>query len=384
MSLQALAQLDGVRLMATLAFQGYGPAIVPATALTIPDYDGAGRALRRAWELDPDDPRTLRRLAGLVTTRAEAMALYRRYLELPAEEEDVVVDNVKAWLAMLEAAGELKLYRLEGPVSADLPLRRAQGVPWVQVAVAGAPARPFLLDSGASGLSLPASLYHRLKLEPIAHFKVRGVSGRTETTPFVLVPELALGPFVLHNVPAVVTPARSEAPAVMGLSLLAPLVPALQDGGRLALDREAGAPAGCPLGEWWRMRPVGGMLMVDADLQGKPLRMVFDTGAARSVLGRAALQRLGIKESAGGSSTGLTGFTGAASQVGRVQRRGTLSFLGTEAGARGMAVVDLSAMSRSAGAEIDGILGIDLLGRATYQVDYGAGRLRVQPQQSGR
>ena len=31
--LRALAQLDGVRLMATLAFQGYGPAIVPATAV---------------------------------------------------------------------------------------------------------------------------------------------------------------------------------------------------------------------------------------------------------------------------------------------------------------------------------------------------------------
>ena len=33
MHLRTLAELDGIRLTATLAFQGYGPAIVPVTAI---------------------------------------------------------------------------------------------------------------------------------------------------------------------------------------------------------------------------------------------------------------------------------------------------------------------------------------------------------------
>ena len=33
--LQTLAQLDGIRLTATLAFQGYGPAIVPITSIPV-------------------------------------------------------------------------------------------------------------------------------------------------------------------------------------------------------------------------------------------------------------------------------------------------------------------------------------------------------------
>jgi len=347
--------------------------------LTVPDYQAAGHAFRRAYQLDPHDPRVLRRLAGLVTTRDEALRLYAHYLELPPVEEDVVVNNVRAWVAMLEAAAGRMLYRLEGEAAAGtVRLTRAKGVPWVDVAVAGQRARPFLLDSGASAVSLPDSVFRRLHLQPVAEFKVRGVSGTPRKSLFVLLPELAVGPFILHDVPAVVLPPRSDAPAILGLSLLAPLTPVLQGGRRLVLDRRGGAPRDCPRDPWWRMRPVGGLLRIDADLDGDLLHVIFDTGAARSVLSRAALQRLGLEESVGGSATRLIGFTGAAEQVGRVKRRGTLSFLGRSAGVRGMAVLDLKSTSRTAGSEIDGIIGNDFLGSDTYQVDYRRGRIRVQ------
>lgn len=44
-TLQTMAEIDGVRLVSTLAFQGYGPTIVPATA--IPSWAGPSNWVRR-------------------------------------------------------------------------------------------------------------------------------------------------------------------------------------------------------------------------------------------------------------------------------------------------------------------------------------------------
>lgn len=60
-ALRAQAQLDGVRLMATLAFQGYAPAIVPATA--IPTWAEASTFVRRVIAEQP------RRRVGLAVRR---------------------------------------------------------------------------------------------------------------------------------------------------------------------------------------------------------------------------------------------------------------------------------------------------------------------------
>ena len=346
--------------------------------LTVPDYRYAGLALRRAHELDPDNPLVIRRLAGLVVSRAEALRLYRRYLELPPEEDPQVVLNVRAWVLMLEHAGDRKLYRLEGPEGAhQVPLSRTMGVPRVKVGVGKLAPKPFLLDSGASGITVPAGTAGRLDLEPVAEFTVRGVSGTTETVPFVLLPSLKIGPFTFHHVPAVVMPARGNAPAVVGLSILSPLFPSLEDWRSLKLDRGGWAPEGCPAGDWRSFRYVGGLIRIDALLEGEEVHLIVDSGAARSALSRAVLERVGIEESAGGSLTGISGLTGAAENVGRVKRRGRLRFLGREANIRGVAVLDLSALSRSTGTEIDGILGVDLLREGLDGVDYTAGKIRA-------
>lgn len=349
-------------------------------ALTVPRYQEAGRLLRRADALDPEDPRTVRRLASLVASREETIELYRRYLDLPPAEGEQAYANARAWLAVLEAAGKRKLYRLEGPEQATgLRLGRVQGLPLVDVRVGDLPVRPFLLDSGAGGVTISADLARRLHLDPVGDFTVRGVSSETRVQPFVLLPGLSVGPYTFHNVPAVITAGRSELRGIVGLSLLAPLRPVLEDFQTLSLQRIDEPHAGCPANGWWRVRNIGGMLRITARLEQQPVHLVLDTGAARSILSRAALQRIGLPESTGGSSTGIRGLTGDARRVGRVRDRASLTFFRRQVSVRGMPVLDLRALSHSVGSEVDGILGVDLLKGLRFTFDYAAGRLRVEP-----
>ncbi len=80
--LRAKAQLDGVRLMATLAFQGYGPAIVPSTA--VPTWASPSTFVRRAIAENPQRSVGLAvRRRGLLSAPATAA---RDELEQVVEE----------------------------------------------------------------------------------------------------------------------------------------------------------------------------------------------------------------------------------------------------------------------------------------------------------
>ena len=75
---------------------------------------------------------------------------------------------------------------------------------------------------------------------------------------------------------------------------------------------------------------------------------------------------------------------GPLKDVGRVKRRALLGVLGAEHNARGFPVADLSELSRSLGSEIDGILGVDLLGEIDLGIDYAAGFLEIRsPRKKG-
>ena len=348
-------------------------------ALTVPRYQEAGLCLRRADALDPGDPRVIRRLAGLVASRQEVQGLYRRYLELPPAEGPERYANTRAWLALLEAAGDHKLYRLESPPGRhELRLRRLEGLPLIDVRIGGGPVRPFLLDSGAGGVIISAALAKHLALEQVDGFALRGISADTESRPLVLLPRLEIGPFIFHDVPAVVAGSMGEVRGIIGLSMLAPLHPVLEGFRTVGLERDAAPREGCPAGDWWRVRNIGGQLRVTGRLAGDPVHLLVDTGASRSMLARSALERLGLAESPRAAGTGITGVTGAARQVGRVRDRASLTVFGRQTSVRGMPVLDLGLLSRSLGTEIDGILGVDLLGGRRFTFDYAAGRMRVE------
>lgn len=114
----------------------------------------------------------------------------------------------------------------------------------------------------------------------------------------------------------------------------------------------------------------GAPVMVDAFLNGVPLRLLLDTGADRTVISPAALGRAGIDVTAG-TPVRITGVTGStsASLVG-VQR---LDVAGAQVGP--LAVVAHAVP----GDGLDGLLGRDVLDAFTVTFDASGNRATLTP-----
>jgi len=120
-----------------------------------------------------------------------------------------------------------------------------------------------------------------------------------------------------------------------------------------------------------------GLMYVAAELDGHALRLIIDTGANRTILDQAAADRLGLDQT--GPQLEVAGCVAdAASEVaGQAIRLGPVSVPG-----RALAVLDLGPMKPklSAGdADVDGILGADVLTAARAVIDYGSCQLHLRP-----
>lgn len=114
----------------------------------------------------------------------------------------------------------------------------------------------------------------------------------------------------------------------------------------------------------------GAPILVDAYLNGVPLRLLLDTGAERTVISPTALGRAGI-DATRGTPVRITGVTGSspASLVG-VQR---LDVAGAQVGP--LAVVAHTVPDQ----DLDGLLGRDVLDAFTVTVDAAANRAILAP-----
>ncbi|HEU4367207.1 MAG TPA: aspartyl protease family protein [Methylomirabilota bacterium] len=114
----------------------------------------------------------------------------------------------------------------------------------------------------------------------------------------------------------------------------------------------------------------GGPLVVDASLNGVPLRLIVDTGADRTLISPTAMARAGFDPGAG-TPVQIRGVTGdaAATLVG-VPR---LDVAGAQVGPIGVIVHPVAAEGA------DGLLGRDVLDAFTVTVDTGARRALLVP-----
>ena len=114
----------------------------------------------------------------------------------------------------------------------------------------------------------------------------------------------------------------------------------------------------------------GGPLVVDASLNGVPLRLVLDTGADRTLISPAAMARAGF-DVAGGTPVHIRGVTGDA--VAALVSVPRLDLAGTRVGP--VAVVVHALPGQSA----DGLLGRDVLDAFTVTVDPASQRAILVP-----
>jgi Aspartyl protease/Domain of unknown function (DUF4124) len=114
----------------------------------------------------------------------------------------------------------------------------------------------------------------------------------------------------------------------------------------------------------------GGPVVIDASLNGVPLRLVLDTGADRTLISPAAMARAGVDVSRG-RVVDIQGVTGAAVAILVTVPR--LDLAGTRVGPVAVVVHTLPGQS------VDGLLGRDVLDAFTLTVDAASQRAILVP-----
>jgi predicted aspartyl protease len=116
----------------------------------------------------------------------------------------------------------------------------------------------------------------------------------------------------------------------------------------------------------------GGPVVIEARLNGVPLRLLLDTGADRTLISPAALARSGIDATAG-APVRLTGVTGTGS--GTLVTVPRLDVAGAQIGPLGVIAYAMPEQGQG----LDGLLGRDVLDAFVVTFDAPAGRVLLTP-----
>jgi Aspartyl protease/Domain of unknown function (DUF4124) len=143
-----------------------------------------------------------------------------------------------------------------------------------------------------------------------------------------------------------------------------------------AAARDIGSPRGRPEEPPAETVPnvipftAGGPIKTAVHLNGVPLTLILDTGADRTVISPAAVARAGLDVERA-PAVQILGVTGSAPAREIVVSR--LDVVGTQVGPVTVIVHDVGV------AEVDGLLGRDVLDRFTLTVDAAAGQAVLMP-----
>jgi hypothetical protein len=133
----------------------------------------------------------------------------------------------------------------------------------------------------------------------------------------------------------------------------------------------AGAASGCA-SETWHAFDIDRdrHIRVPVTIDGVDFSAVLDSGASRSVMDRAAADRLGLTLRPGYVARGLT------DSVSGLMSDATIVRIGDIALPLSLGVIDLGSLSRAASRPIDLVLGREIFEHGVVDIDFGKGRIR--------
>jgi tetratricopeptide (TPR) repeat protein len=347
--------------------------------------------LRKAFALDPDDPDIVRAYAHTLADHRQEAALLDRYRDDIGPYDAERATETAAEIALLRRLGDRKTYVLKSPYAkAEVPLEMLRPDPrtvrgWaLKVSLDGAKPRKFLLDTGASGITLNRKLAEKLRLPRIHDLELKGVGDHAPTAGFVsMVDEARVGDVVFANCPVTVSDRNSVGgeDGIIGADafedFLITLDPARK---RMILDPLPGRaqpPSGFedrlpmpPESRFTTFARIGHLLLVSTRAAGQaPAMFLIDTGSMSTVVNTPLARALTSVDQVDANVNGLSGRVDHVYLASDVMLR----FAGLRYPAERVVSFNLERMNDDIGTEVSGILGFELLSRLTTIIDYPDG-----------
>ncbi len=368
--------------------------------------DSALRGLRRAVDLDPQEPDYIFNL-GQASARSErykeAADAYERFLVIAPKTDADRRDRIRGLIDFLRYLGrQSTLYDVTGRKT-DMSFDPVEGRPVLKVRINGEKEfSRFVLDTG-SGMSVISEVTaKKLGLRPVARgglARAVGGGGKFEIV-YGFLSSLELGDVKVNSVPVYIRhffDDKAPVDGYLGLSVISKFIASVDYGtGTFSLSRPSNSSDQASRAEKARRSdesvlevgsveiPVrttaSGFISGEVRVEGieKPLNFIVDTGASISVVSEKLAEQENLASYLQPTRMRVFGAAGIAEDVKTVLLpRVLLGALSREQ--LSAAVLDLEPLNETAGFTQNGILGTNFLRHFRVTFDFQRGLIRLDP-----
>lgn len=357
----------------------------------------AERYFAKAYALDPDDPDILLSYARFLKPR-ERVAALRRYLKLAENyAEPERLEDVRRDIEIQEQVGEHELNLLTSVYQrTEMPLsilshdgKNIRGF-GLMVSINGGRPLKLLLDTGASGITLRSKAARKAGVRTLAAAVVRGIGDECDrASSSALAGEVRIGGVVFVDYLLDVADRRAlyDEDGIIGTDVFADFLVTLDfrrqklvldplPGGRPEPGQTYDRAIAPELKAYTPVFRMGHFFLVGARIsETKPVLFILDTGASNTMIAmQAAAEATKVH---GDSATHLRGVSGNVQKVWRADDV-VLHFAGFHQRNWNAIALDLRNLSKQAGIEVSGLLGLPLLQAFTLSLDYRDGLVKFQ------
>ncbi len=369
--------------------------------------DSAMKGLRRAVDLDPEEPDYIFNL-GQASARSdkyrEAADSYERFLLIAPKTDADRRNRIRGLIDFLRYLGrQSKLYELTGRNKTDISFDPLDGRPVLKVRInGGRELLRFVLDTGSGMSVISEETAKKLGLRPVARgglARAVGGGGKFEIV-YGFLSSLEVGEVKIDSVPVYIRHFFDDDNPVdgyLGLSVISRFIASVDYGtNTFSLRRPVNSMESDPTAKTWKSDEVpslpggaieipvrttaSGFISGEVRVEGieKPQNFIIDTGASVSVVSEKLAEQEDLGAYLQPTRMRVFGAAGIAEDVKTVLLPRVL--LGTFAREKiSAAVLDLEPVNETAGFTQNGILGANFLRHFRVSFDFPHGVIRLEP-----